>query len=248
MNHPRPRIAVVGDFNPGTMERFGGKEAHHFLNARYTRAIEAAGGLPWLLPVPEKSSLAGDYLDQVDGLLLTGCGRHLDPASYGETARVDLNLMAPCKQQLEFALIRTALDRYLPILAICGGMQSVNVALGGTLLQRISNDVPNALEHMQTSSAVNTVHDVIIPPGSRLANLTGETHLATNSSHTQSVGRLGNGLSVCATTGDGVVEAFEGTGNHWLMAVQWHPEYLYGTDPAQMALFTGLLAACRKAC
>ncbi len=241
----RPRIAVVGDFNPGTMERFGGEEAHHFLNARYTRAIEAAGGLPWLLPVPERAALASDYLDQVDGLLLTGCGRHLDPASYGDTERFELNLMAPCKQQLEFDLIRTALDRQLPMLAICGGMQSVNVVLGGTLIQRINAEVANPLEHMQTSSAVNTVHQVTVTPGSRLAAITGTGCLATNSSHTQSVGKLGRGLALCATTEDGVVEAFEGTGDGWLIAVQWHPEYLYGADPAQMALFSALLTACR---
>ncbi|MBI5137181.1 MAG: gamma-glutamyl-gamma-aminobutyrate hydrolase family protein [Nitrospirae bacterium] len=242
---PRPRVAVMGDFNPGNMERFGGDEAHHFLNARYTRAVADAGGLPWLLPVPDDAGLANAYLDQVDGVVLTGCGRHLDPAAYGERPRFDLNIMAPAKQAAEFALIRAALARGMPVLAICGGMQSLNVVLGGTLVQRIADEVEQPLAHMQTSKATHTVHDVAVTPGSRLAAVTGRTALATNSSHTQAVDRLGEGLAVCARAADGVVEAIEGRAAQWLLAVQWHPEYLYRDDPAQSALFQRFVAACR---
>jgi len=240
-----PCIAVVGDFNPGTMERFGGDEAHHFLNARYTRAVSAVGGLPWLLPIGDDADRVAHYLDRVDGLLLTGCGRHLDPTAYGDTARFELDLVAPCKQRMEFALIDLALRREMPILAICGGMQSINVALGGSLIQRINAEVNNPVAHMQTSKATHTVHDVAVSKGSRLAAITGVETLATNSSHTQSVDCIGDGLVVCATAPDGVVEAIEGTGKGWLVAVQWHPEYLYSDHPAQKALFPTFLAACR---
>jgi putative glutamine amidotransferase len=241
----RPRIGVACDFNAGTLERFGGDEAHHFLNARYTRAVEAAGGRPWLLGVPDDPAAAADYLDGIDGLLLTGCGRHTDPAAYGEAARFDLEMMPAAKQALELALAAGALERGVPLLAVCGGMQSLNVALGGTLIQRIAEEVPGAAEHMQTDKATNTAHPVTVTAGTRLARITGRERLEVNSSHTQAVARPGDKLAVSATAPDGVIEALEHTGGAWAVAVQWHPEYLYGADPAQAALFTALVAAAR---
>jgi len=243
---PRPRIAVVGDFNGGNMERFGGDEAHHFLNARYTRAVEAAGGLPWLLPVPADTTLADAYLAQVDGLLMTGCGRHLDPAAYGQPARVTLNLMPEPKQALEMALIARARNLGMPILGICGGMQSINVALGGTLIQSIDAEVTDPLAHMQTTTATETVHEVVIHPDTLLSTIVATARLATNSSHTQAVGRPGNGVRVSASCSDGMVEAIEVPGDRWTVAVQWHPEYLYPSDPGQARLFATLVEAARK--
>jgi putative glutamine amidotransferase len=243
----QPRIAVTSDFNPGTMERFGGDEAHQFLNARYTQAVADSGGLPWLLPVGTDPNLAAAYLDGVDGLLLTGCGRHLNPATYDQDPKVELTLMSPHKQNLEFALVRTALARQLPIFGICGGMQSLNVVLGGSLIQRIANEIPNPLAHMQTTKATHTVHDVDVKAGSRLAQITGASILATNSAHTQSLGRVADGLVVSARTKDGIIEAVETASGHphpWLLAVQWHPEYLYPNDRAQMALFDDFIRAC----
>jgi len=243
----RPRIGVVTDYHEGNLERFGGDEPHVFLNARYVRAVEAAGGRPWLLPPPPTQDPAGaeDYLSGVDGLLLTGCGRHLDPETYGETARFDLTLMPAAKQALELALVKGALARGMPLLALCGGMQSLNVALGGGLVQRIAAEVPNALEHMQQDKATNPAHPVALVPGSILARLTGAETLQVNSSHTQSVGRLGRDLTVSATAPDGVVEAVEYTGPVWAVGVQWHPEYLFPVDPAQARLFQTLVAQAR---
>lgn len=241
----RPRIGVVLDYHEGTLERFGGDEPHVFLNARYVRAVEAAGGRPWLLPPPLDPAGADDYLSGVDGLLLTGCGRHLDPEAYGESARFDLTLMPPAKQALELALVTGALARGVPILALCGGMQSLNVALGGTLVQRIAAEVPNALEHMQQDKATNPAHPVRVVPGSILARLTGAETLQVNSSHTQAVGRLGRDLTVSASAPDGVVEAIEYAGPVWAVGVQWHPEYLAPVDPAQARLFQTLAAQAR---
>ncbi|MDH4228368.1 MAG: gamma-glutamyl-gamma-aminobutyrate hydrolase family protein [Nitrospirota bacterium] len=245
-----PHIGVVGDFNPGTppgnMERFGGDEAHHFLNARYTRAVRDAGGIPWLLPTPvdpaDAERFAEIHLERLDGLLMTGCGRHLDPAAYGELPRFDLNLMAPAKQRFEEALVRATRARQMPVLAICGGMQTANAVLGGTLVQRIGAEVPGALEHMQETKAIHTVHDVTVTPGSRLARITGASTFATNSSHTQAVGRPGNGLTVTARTTDGVAEAYE-SADGYLIGLQWHPEYLYPEHPGQAALFLALIRA-----
>ncbi|MDH5526431.1 MAG: gamma-glutamyl-gamma-aminobutyrate hydrolase family protein [Nitrospirota bacterium] len=242
-----PHIGVVGDFNPGTMERFGGDEAHHFLNARYTRAVRDAGALPWLLGVPRDETDADTYLDKLDALLMTGCGRHLDPAAYGETPRFDLDIMAPDKQRFEVALYTGARARGLPVLAICGGMQTINAVLGGTLVQRIGMEVDAPLEHMQTSKAVHTVHDVRVVAGSRLARICGAQTLAVNSSHTQSVKAVGQGLTVTATASDGVVEAYEST-DGMVIAVQWHPEYLYPDHPEQAALFAALVESARTRC
>jgi len=239
----RARIGVVTDYHVGTLERHGGDEPHVFLNARYVRAVEAAGGRPWLLPPPSGDPAgAEEYLAGVDGLLLTGCGRHLDPEAYGETPRFDLTLMPQAKQALELALVNGALAQGVPLLALCGGMQSLNVALGGSLIQRIAAEVPHALEHMQQDKATNPAHPVTLVPGSILARLTEAETLQVNSSHTQSVGRLGRDLVVSATAPDGVVEAIEYTGPVWAVGVQWHPEYLYPADPAQARLFQTLVA------
>lgn len=241
----RPRIGVVSDYHAGTLKDFGGDEAHFFLNARYARAVEAAGGRPWLLPAPADPAAAEDYLNGVDGLLLTGCGRHLDPAAYGESARFDLTLMPEAKQALELSLVRGAAERGVPLLAVCGGMQSLNVAFGGTLVQRIADEVPGALEHMQPDKATNPSHAVDVVPGSILARVTGATSLMVNSSHTQSVARAGGGLKVCATAPDGVIEAVETAGPVWTLGVQWHPEYLSAAEPAQARLFDTLVAQAR---
>jgi len=241
----RPRIGIVVDHNPGTMERFGGAEAHHFLNARYTQAIDAAGGQPWLIPIPAADIHVADWLAPLDGLLLTGCGRHIDPAAYGQQARHALDLMAPAKQAFETTLIGAAMAQRMPILGICSGMQALNVALGGTLVQRIADEIANPLAHMQTDSAIHTAHPVTVTPGTLLADLTGGGTLAVNSSHTQSVDALGDGLTVGARSPDGVIEAVEGApGLPWRVAVQWHPEYLYLTHPSQARLFVRFVDAC----
>jgi len=242
----RPRIGVVCDFHTGTLERFGGDEAHHFLNARYTKAVEASGGRPWLLAVPEDPAAVEDYLGAIDGLLLTGCGRHIDPTAYGERPRFDLELLPGAKLGLELALVREAIGRGMPMLAICGGMQSLNVAMGGTLIQRIADEVKGALTHMQTTKATRTAHRVSVVSQSRLHAITACGGLDVNSSHTQAVGRVGKRLSVSATAPDGVIEAIEHNGAAWALGVQWHPEYLYGADPAQARLFTALVTEAKR--
>ncbi len=239
----RPRIGVLSDHNDGSNDRFGGPEAHHFLNSRYTWAVEAAGGIPWLLPTPQDDTLAATYLAELDGLMLTGCGRHLDPALYDQSPQVALTLMSRHKQGFELALIRQAMQNELPILAICGGMQSLNVVLGGSLIQNIDQQVSDPLPHMQTTSAVHAVHPVTLAEDSRLAAICGQSVLQTNSSHTQSVGRLGEGLRAVGHTDDQVIEAVEGVGSGYLIAVQWHPEYRYRGDPTQAALFASFVNA-----
>jgi putative glutamine amidotransferase len=242
----KPRIGVMCDYHAGTLEKFGGDEAHHFLNARYVKAVEASGGRPWLLPASEDPGAAEDYLGAVDGLLLTGCGRHTDPAAYGEKPRFDLELMPPAKQDLELALARGAIRGGVPLLAICGGMQTLNVAMGGTLIQRIGDEVKGALPHLQTTKATRTAHRVAVVSQSRLHAIVACGGLQVNSSHTQAVGRPGKLLSVSATAPDGVIEAIEHDGAAWALGVQWHPEYLYGADPAQARLFTALVTEATR--
>ncbi|MFQ5507701.1 MAG: gamma-glutamyl-gamma-aminobutyrate hydrolase family protein [Leptospirillia bacterium] len=246
---PRPpAIGVICDHNPGNMDKFGGDEAHDFLNARYPHSIADAGGTPWLLGIPQQDRVEADaatYLDRLDGLMMTGCGRHLDPTAYGESPRFELSLMAAAKQAFEMTLFVEARRRSLPVLAICGGMQTANAALGGTLIQCIGEEVTDPLEHMQTEKATHTVHPVNVTPGTRLAKILGCERVETNSSHTQSVARPGTGLTVAATTSDGVIEALEGTDGSWLVMVQWHPEYLYREHPPQARLITAFIDACR---
>ncbi|MBM4043027.1 MAG: gamma-glutamyl-gamma-aminobutyrate hydrolase family protein [Planctomycetes bacterium] len=209
------------------------------VNWNYAASVLDAGGLPLLFPPVEESSVA-DLLDIVDGLVLTG-GRDYDPAVYGEPRHPATELLDPRRAAFDVALARAALARGLPILGICGGAQLVNIALGGTLIQHVPDAFGTAINHTWGAGA-EPFHEVDIEADSRLAAIIGAGRLRVNSSHHQAVGRLGNGLRIVARAPDGVVEAIEGTGNCFLLGVQWHPERM-PSRPDQMALFSALVRA-----
>lgn len=142
----RPIIGITSDYNGGDRPEFGGKIPTCFLRDRYVHAIEATGGIPMILPpleAPSKS--ARPILERIDGLLLTGSGPDIDPKAYGERQRFRFKVIDPKRFSLERELIRHALKRAMPILGICGGMQTLNVAAGGTLYQDIRKQMPKAM-------------------------------------------------------------------------------------------------------
>ncbi len=172
-------------------------------------------------------------LDRVDGLLLTG-GTDVNPSLYGQTPHPETESPDDPRDVMEAALLQQALDGDMPVLAICRGMQLLNVVHGGTLVQHL----PNTPKHERRDTArSDAVHQVVIEPDSHLAGLLGQETAAVNSRHHQAVDRVGTGLSVSGRDEDGLIEALERPDKRFVVAVQWHPEDQAATDPVQRRLF-----------
>jgi putative glutamine amidotransferase len=209
-----------------------------FLPGIYLEGVSLAGGIATLLPPqPVDAAIAGQVLDGIDGLIITG-GRDVDPASYGHDAHSTTDEPDRNRDAWEFALIAAALPRHLPVLGICRGAQLLNVALGGTLHQHLP-DIVGHTRHQQ-GNAVFTTSSIRTVAGSRLAGLIGEN---TNAQcyHHQAIDRLGDGLMISALDDDGVIEGVEIPGDDFVLAVQWHPEETLD----DLRLFAGLVEAAR---
>jgi putative glutamine amidotransferase len=197
------------------------------LGMTYMRTLDAAGAVPVVLP---PIGDADDYLDRLDGVCLSG-GPDLDPDAYGAPERhAELGPTEPSLDAFELALLNGALERGMPILAICRGAQALNVACGGTLRQHVPG-------HRQTEMASQPTHTVEIAPRSRLARIVRARSLAVNSFHHQAVDRVGAGLRVVARAADGTIEGIEGAG--FVVGVQWHAETL----AEHIGLFEALVVA-----
>jgi putative glutamine amidotransferase len=208
----------------------------NLLPRRYADSVAAAGGVPVLLPpVPG----IADVLGRLDGLILSG-GGDVDPASYHADRDKATDPANAPRDEAEFALAAAALSAGVPLLAICRGLQVINVVLGGTLHQHLPDLVGNDAHSPQVSGY--GTHDVRVAADSRLAGVLGRTRLAVPTHHHQAADKLGTGLIATAWTADGVIEAAEletsGDGSPFMLAVQWHPEA--GDD---LSLFQGLIAA-----
>ena len=233
----RPLIGVTTSelraSSAGTLRRHG--EPPHpemALGMTYLRAIEAAGGMPVVLP---PLGDAEELLDRLDGVCLSG-GPDLDPDAYGAVERhVELGPTEPSLDAFELALARAADARGMPVLGICRGAQALNVARGGTLHQHVP-------AHRQTEPATATTHSVVVEAGSRLAQLLGTRPLRVNSFHHQAVDALGHGLRAVAHAADGTIEAIEAPGARFLLGVQWHAEGLV-VAPRHRVLFEALVVA-----
>ncbi|MGI9861875.1 gamma-glutamyl-gamma-aminobutyrate hydrolase family protein [Moorella naiadis] len=221
-----PRIGLTCDLDPD--------RGRIILRESYCQAILAAGGLPLLLPVVAPEAAPG-YLALIQGLVLTG-GGDIAPSFFGAGATAVLHKVLPQRDAFELALTRAALAVGKPILAICRGIQVLNVAAGGDLYQDIPSEIAGALNHDQEQPRHQPFHPIAIIPGTRLAGLLGPEAMV-NSLHHQAVRRLGVGLRVAATAPDGVIEGLEGQGQNLVVGVQWHPEDLYTGDGRQKALF-----------
>lgn len=208
-----------------------------FLPAIYLEGVTRAGGIATLLPPqPVDAEIAERVLDGLDGLVITG-GRDVNPASYGHQPHPTTDAPATDRDAWEFALLRGALARRLPVLGICRGAQVLNVALGGTLHQHL----PDVIGHVghQAGNAVFTTSQITTVPGTRVSALVGATTDA-QCYHHQAIDRLGDGLIVSARDGaDGVIEAVELPGDGFTVAVQWHPEERLD----DLRLFAGIVAA-----
>ena len=208
------------------------------LNSSYVRALIGAGLTPLVVPPLIDPGRAGDALDGTAGLVLTG-GEDVHPSSYGERPHPKLEETDQARDAVELALYRSARERGLPVLAICRGIQVVNVAMGGTLYQDLPSEHPSAVDHVDSKSR----HALRVEPGSRLHQAVGAP-ASVNSRHHQAVKQLADGLRAVAWAEDGIIEGAEPANGDgaWLLAVQWHPE-----DDVEEGLFRAFARAVRPA-
>jgi len=217
------------------------------LNDAYVRALEAVGVVPLVTP-PLDAALAGPVLDRVDGLVLTG-GEDVDPARFGAAPHPALGPVHAARDAWELALVEAARQRRLPTLAICRGVQLLNVALGGTLVQDIPSERPAPIAHDASTRRAERVHAVEVEPDSRLAHALGADGRMGdfNSSHHQSIDRPADSLRVVARAPDGIIEGVETEDDWWLLGVQWHPEELVETsEPWDRNLFTAFAEEAKR--
>jgi putative glutamine amidotransferase len=232
-SQPKPTRGSSGDLDS------------HVIGHTYTDAVLRAGGLPVvLMPVPNENVPA--IIDRLDGLVLSG-GGDIGPQRYGEEPHPTVRRVNAERDEFEIALTRAALEHHLPVLAICRGLQIVNVAFGGTLIQDIPSTT-GSIDHTVIGHAVYDGHQpVVVESNSLIAKATGATDLMVNSIHHQAVKDLAPGFRAVAWAGDGIIEGIEHEDERWpLLAVQWHPEYLSSnSDEASHRLFEGFIDSAR---
>ena len=206
--------------------------------AEYVQSVHRAGGEPLLLPPTDTGSI-DCWLELIQGLVLIG-GGDIDPARYGAAPHEAIYNLDDARDACELELARRVLDRRLPTLAICRGMQVVNVVLGGTLHRHLPEVVGEKILHRRPPRETIR-HTVTVEADTLVAEAMQATRVDIVSWHHQAVDRLGEGLRAVAWADDGVVEAMELDGNPYLLAVQWHPELSAADDPAQQRLFDRLV-------
>jgi len=210
----------------------------------YMDGITAAGGLPLMLPLTSEGDDIIQILDICDGILFTG-GHDVSPDIYGMIDEVGNVVSCKARDDMELKLLNTAMEKNIPLLGICRGIQFINAALGGTLYQDIPTQHPTGTEHHQSAPYDEPVHSVNIKRDSPLHELLKKDTLQVNSYHHQAVRELAQGLDVMAVSEDGLVEAVRIEGQRFAWALQWHPEFSYKTDDDSMKIFSAFVSECK---
>jgi putative glutamine amidotransferase len=229
-----------------------GLHPFHTVGEKYARAVlDAAGGIPLLIPALADELGLDELLQRLDGLLFTGSLSNVEPVQYSGPPSEPGTLHDPARDATTLPLIRRAVQTGVPILGVCRGFQEMNVAFGGTLHQKVQ-DVEGKLDHREDNVLpldlqYGPAHEVTLEQGGLLRGLAGSDRVQVNSLHAQGVERLGDGLSVEARAPDGLVEAFRvQSAPRFALAVQWHPEWKVMSNPFSRALFAAFGAACRE--
>jgi putative glutamine amidotransferase len=233
--HTRPRIGITMRIEHAT-DRF-------YLGRHYSEAVEAAGGAPVHISLIPKFDYIEAVVDGLDGILLPGSDSDVDPLRYGQQPHPALGVVQTIKDETDLMVIEAIERRRIPLLAICFGMQVLNVSRGGTLIQDIRSQVPDAIKHEQGVPRDRPSHRINILENSKLSQIGGALNALVNSHHHQAIESVGADLVATAWTSDGVIEAMEDPRpDRFLMAVQWHPELGWEHDALSQRLFKSLVS------
>lgn len=232
----KPIIGIGSD-----VLRQKGERDRAFAFTTYVDSLRRAGAVPVVIP-PQPEN-AEEIVDSLDGILLAG-GDDCDPTAYGEQAHPTVEPMDSRRQGNDLTLARVARQRGIPTLGICLGVQMMNVAAGGTLIQDIDSELRTDIEHASEPSDRHR-HDVLIEDNTRLAQIVGESELNVNSSHHQAIRHVGQGLRVTALAPDGIIEGIEDPSHPFYVGVQWHPEDM-ATEKSAESLFGAFVDAARR--
>ncbi len=235
----QPIIGITADSEePGGYSKY----PWYALRQNYCSAVREAGGVPVVLP--HELSLVAEYAKMIDGIVVSGGNFDVDPKLFGADERHSKVTLKEGRTDFELAITRAMLDANKPILGICGGQQLLAVALGGTLIQHIPDEVDNPLAHEQPNPRHQAGHDVTVKEGTVLHKAVGgETNLPVNSAHHQAVKSMPKELMVDAVAPDGVIEGVEDPTRKFCVGVQWHPEF--HISPADVKLLAAFVDACR---
>lgn len=238
MDRKRPRIGITMRIE---------LETNRFYLARdYSEAVESAGGIPVHISLIPNRDYIATVMDTVDGILLPGSDSDVDPQRYGEDPHPKLGSVHPIKDDTDAMVLDEIEIRGTPLLAICYGMQILNVARGGTLIQDIETQIPTAIKHQQGKPRDHRSHRVRLLEGSLLSDLAQLHGVMVNSHHHQAIDKVANGLIATAWTSDGLIEALEDPNDgRFVLAVQWHPEIGWQQDEFSQALFRRFVAEAR---
>lgn len=218
-----------------------------YLSRHYSEAVEAAGGAPVHISLIPNAGYIDAVVDGLDGILLPGSDSDVDPLRYGQQPHPGLGAVHPIKDETDLLIIDAAERKQLPLFAICFGMQVLNVFRGGTLIQDIRSQLPDAIKHEQGAPRNRPSHTVKVALGSRLSEILGTAELVVNSHHHQAIETLGANLVVTARSSDGIIEAFEDPRpDRFVVAVQWHPEMGWHDDKFSQRLFDSFVAHARE--
>ena len=238
--HTRPRIGITMRIEHAT-DRF-------YLGRHYSEAVEAAGGVPVHISLIPKFDYIEAVVDGLDGILLPGSDSDVDPLRYGQQPHPALGVVQTIKDETDLMVIEAAEKRRMPLLAICFGMQVLNVSRGGTLIQDIRSQVPDAIKHEQGVPRDRPSHRISILENSKLSDIGGALNALVNSHHHQAIESVGADLVATAWTSDGVIEAMEDPRpDRFVMAVQWHPELGWEHDALSQRLFKSLVSEAENA-
>ncbi|HVF88248.1 MAG TPA: gamma-glutamyl-gamma-aminobutyrate hydrolase family protein [Pyrinomonadaceae bacterium] len=236
MSNYRPVIGITMRHDLDT-ERF-------YLARAYSEAVEAAGGDPLHIPLIPKDDYITSLMSRVDAVLLPGSASDVDPWRYGKEPHKALGSVHPLKDETDLLVLKIVEERRLPLLAICFGMQILNVSRGGALVQDIESQMPEAIKHEQGAPRERRSHGIRLLPEGFVARFAEGENVRVNSHHHQGIETLGEMLRATAWSSDGLVEAVEDTrGDRWVVGVQWHPEIDWQQEQFAINIFTAFVEA-----
>jgi len=245
MHSKKPKIGITLSATDRFNEwRWPSRHGFDYLKRDYHKAVINAAGIPVLLANIPKFIAIEEYVDLIDGLLVSG-GEDLHPKYFGQKPHKSITLSAAERDEFEIKIIKLALKKNIPVFGICRGFQVINIAMGGTIFQDLSCAPFKTLNHADPREIGNVFHKVKIEKNSLLFEVIGKEYIEVNSSHHQIIDKIGKKLKETAYSSDGVIEGLEGPDFRFLLAVQWHPEMIPNRFHSKR-LFNIFIETCRQ--